>query len=351
MHLKISTVLFMLLYFISMDGIAAKADYQQTKSVNKKYKVAQSDKLTIDNKFGDVKITTWDKNELEVNITITVTASSEKEVLKRIDNIDVKIDESADEKSFKTYFVNEKKNISNGKSEISIDYEVKMPKTNNLDVKNSFGAFIINDIDGRVIAKVKFGSARVGKVSHPDSDLRFEFSDPVEIEHIERSRLTLKYSKMSVTSATELKLISEFSNSEIQAVGNLETEIKFGSIEIRKAIKVMIKSNMSNVEIEELMEEGDFKAKYGSLEIKNVKNTMTRLVIDGEFSPIDIDIEEGASFNARLRSSMAKLKVPDLDWKKEEKEMNSAYYEGSFGQSSDNKLWITTSFGTVKLDF
>lgn len=351
MHFKLSTAIFMLLYFVSFNSFAVKADYLKTKSINKKYQVKADHKLEIDNKFGEVKITTWDKNEIVVDITISVEANNEKETIKRLDNIDVKISEGAGETSFKTYFKNEKNNKSKGKSEMSIDYEVKMPKSNALDLENAFGAFIINDLDGRADIEVKFGSARIGNLKHPESELLFEFSDPVEIEHVETARLTLKYSKLKLNSATSLNFDSEFSNTNLNGVGKLELRIKFGSIDIDQVIEADVKSNMSSIEVDNLVEKGKFDAKYGSLSIDRVKKGFTELIVDGEFSPIDISIEDGASFNAEVYGSMASIKVPSEGWSKKEKEMNSKSYKGSFGQASENRLSIKSSFGNVKLDF
>jgi hypothetical protein len=328
-----------------------KEDFAKSKSINKSYKVEADHELEIENKFGEVKITTWDKNEIVVNIIISVESNSEKGTMKRLNNIDVRIDEGADKTSFETYFKDDKDNNSKGKSEMSIDYEVKMPKSNNLSLSNSFGAFIINDLNGQADITVKFGSARIGKLNHSDNEINVEFSDPVEIDHLESGRISVKYSKMKLNSSTLLDLDSEFSNSEIEGVGKLDLDIKFGSFKIDQLIEADVNSNMSSIQINTLMERGDFEAKYGSLTIDLVKKGMTNLKVDGEFSPIDISIEEGASFKAEIYGSMASVNVPSDGWSEKVKDMNSRSYKGSFGQASENRVYIKSSFGNVKLDF
>jgi hypothetical protein len=341
----------MLLYFLSIDGFAMKEDFAKSKSINKSYQVGKNHELDIENKFGEVKITTWDKNEIVVNIIISIESNSEKETLKRLDNIDVRINEDSDKTSFETYFKNEKHKNNNGKSEMSIDYEVKMPKSNKLTLDNSFGAFIINDLDGQADITVKFGSARMGKLNNDENELLVEFSDPVEVDHFEKGKITVKYSKLKLNSSTQLNLDSEFSNSEIEGVGNLDLDIKFGSFKVDQIIDADVNSNMSSIQINTLVESGDFEAKYGSLTIDLVKKGMRNLKVDGEFSPIKITIEEGASFNAEIYGSMANINVPSEGWSEKVKEINSKSFKGSFGQASENRVHIRSSFGNVKLDF
>ncbi len=351
MHLKLTSIFLMLGLFFSIEGMAAKADFLKTKEVNKSYKVGKNHELKIDNKFGEVNITTWDKNEIVVKIVMSVEAKSEKETIRRLDNIDVKIAEGNDQTSFETYFVNKKKNNSSGKSEMSINYEVKMPKSNALTLDHSFGSFTINDLSGKANIELKFGNAQVGHLSHPENDLRFEFADNVEITHLEKGKLTLKYSTLKLNAANDLSINSEFSNSSINGIGNLDLRIKFGSIHIEQVIKAKVVSSMSKIEIVELKEDGDFEPKYGSLTINTVDQGMKRLVIDGEFTPIDVNIEDGASFTAHVSGSMTSIKVPKEGWTKTEKKSNSISYEGSFGAASENILKVRSSFGNIKINF
>lgn len=351
LHLKITTVAFMLLYFISMNGFAMKEDFAKSKSINKTYQVDKNHELEIENKFGEVKITTWDKNEIVVNITISIESNSEEMTLKKLDNIDVRINEGSDKTSFETIFKNVKNNDSEGKSEMSIDYEVKMPKSNKLTLSNSFGAFVINDLNGQADITVKFGSARIGKLNHTENQLKFEFSSPIEVDHVEQGKVVLKYSKMKLNSSTVLDLNSQFSDSEIEGVGKLDLDIKFGSFKIDQVIEANVNSKMSSVHVSTLVEKGIFDAKYGSLSIDLVKKGMNDLNVVGEFSPIKITIEEGASFNAEVYGSMASINVPSNGWSKKLKDINSKSFKGSFGQASENRVYIRSSFGNVKLSF
>jgi len=352
-HHNVSSILLAILLLLSTHSFAKKSEEVKSKVISKNYTVKADHLLEVDNKFGEVKITTWDKNEMQVKVTIEVKGMSENRAQKSLDAIQVDISESTDETSFTTKFGDkyEGKNVKYD-NEFTVDYEIKMPKTNRLNLDHSFGAFVMNDLDGAASIKVSFGSANIGKLSSKSNELTFKFSSPIEIEHIEEGELTIKYSKLNLTSATQLKMESEFSSSKVVAIGKLDLEIKFGSFDIQELIQTEIESKMSSINVGTLHEKGIFDTKYGSLTLDEVTNKITLLDIDGEFSPIKVKIAEGASFAADLSTNMANLKVPsDKSWKEKVKEHNSESYKGSFGKNTENIVKIDSNFGSVKIDF
>ena len=66
-----------------------KYEFVKTKSVNKSYNVSSSDKLNIQNSFGSVKVITWDRNEIKVDVAIEVSANTDALAQKIFDRISV----------------------------------------------------------------------------------------------------------------------------------------------------------------------------------------------------------------------------------------------------------------------
>ncbi len=353
-QLKLSSTLFVLIYFLIFTTEAKKADVEKTKQISKNYSVNSEHVMNIENKFGEVKITTWEKNEVSVNITIKVDAKNDEKAQEFLDDIVVEIEEGKSNSSYRTMIGSKKGKIKINNNEskgFEVNYDVKMPRTNNLNLKNEFGPFIINDLDGKADIEVKFGSANIGKLTHAENKLAFEFSDQVLIQHLDKGHLTVKFSKCELGAATDIKVASEFSDIEIDGVGNLVLALKFGSVNIDQVIDAEIASNMSKINIDYLKGKGVFKPKYGKLNIDKVSKEMTGLDINGEFTPIDVTIEEGASFEADFYVSMSGINVPNVKWTTKDTEGNSKSYKGIIGGSSKNKVSIHSSFGKVNVDF
>src|ERR1700733_3546477 len=60
------------------------------KKISKHFNVKATDKLSIENRFGNVIINTWDKNEVTVDITENGKAKTDARARELLGNIDVK---------------------------------------------------------------------------------------------------------------------------------------------------------------------------------------------------------------------------------------------------------------------
>ncbi len=60
------------------DGRIADDDVIKRKLINKSYNVSTNDKLDVDNQFGNVMVSTWDKNEITVDVEIVAKASTDE---------------------------------------------------------------------------------------------------------------------------------------------------------------------------------------------------------------------------------------------------------------------------------
>src|SRR5258707_12497803 len=77
-------------------------EVRRQRLINKHYDVTADDKLEIENQFGNVVVSTWDKNEITVDIEIVVNASSDERAKEIMDEIDVRDYNSSHIISFKT---------------------------------------------------------------------------------------------------------------------------------------------------------------------------------------------------------------------------------------------------------
>lgn len=188
-----------------------KYEFVKTKAVNKSYNVSSSDKLNIENSFGSVKVTTWDRNEIKVDVEIEVSANTESLAQKMLDRITVSDGKSGNEISFKTSM----KDVNNSKGEKSsmeINYTISMPASNGLTVKNDFGSTVIPDFRGEVDLTSKFGSLTTGNLSSI-KNIHVEFGK-ANLANITSAPVTIKFSKAVISKLSgSIKLNLEFCNS------------------------------------------------------------------------------------------------------------------------------------------
>lgn len=171
---------------------------EKKKTYTKSYTVSNSDKISFNNQFGELKINTWDKNEVNVTVTITAEASTDEKAQAILDHISIEDGKSNDGVYFKTK-LDKKKEQKWGKGEkqgFHIDYVVNVPARNPLYAKNEFGPMSIDDYSGEVTLESKFGSLTTGKLSNVKKVL-VEFGKAT-IGSINNGSLVIKFSKAAI---------------------------------------------------------------------------------------------------------------------------------------------------------
>ena len=187
-------------------------EFFRERNISKTYP-ASGNTLNIDNQFGEVRITTWDKNEIKIDIHIE-TSSTQKELAdKTFERIDVTDKQEGKDINFKTIMnkggKDENTSCKNCSNTMSIDYDIHIPSNNALNIENSFGSIVIPDYTGPVSLSNKYGSLKAGKLSKPEK-VWVEFGS-ADLKSIGNIDLTFKYSSVTIGSLTgKSKLKFEF---------------------------------------------------------------------------------------------------------------------------------------------
>lgn len=190
--------LFIACLLTSVQVVAGDPLVEKRKTYTKSYTVSNSDKISFTNQFGELKILTWDKNEVKATVTITAEANTDEKAQAILDHITIEDGKTNDGVYFKTKF-NKKKDPKWSKGEkqgFHINYEVYMPARNPLVTKNDFGPTSLGDHQGEVTLESKFGSLTAGKLSNV-KQVRIEFGKGT-IGSISNGNLVIKFSKAAI---------------------------------------------------------------------------------------------------------------------------------------------------------
>jgi hypothetical protein len=169
---------------------------EKKKTYTKSYTVSNSDKISFNNQFGELKINTCDKNEVNVTVTITAEASTDEKAQSILDRISIEDGKSNGSVFFKTKFDKEKDNNWRKGEKQHIDYVVYIPARNPLFAYNSFGPLTIGDYNGEATLESKYGSLTTGKLSNVNKVL-VEYGKAT-IGGLNNGSLVIKYSKAAI---------------------------------------------------------------------------------------------------------------------------------------------------------
>ena len=340
---------FILLLLISTTVGWSKDQIEKKKYVEKSYTINSSTLLSLRNKFGEIEINSWEKNEFSIKVEIIGRGRSEDRAQRILDRIDIEISETTSEIEFETSINNMKNNSNEG---FEVNYTISMPEVNPLDIRNSFGDVFMGNRSGDLDINVSYGSMKVGDVKG-DTDLKLSFGSG-SIGKIQDGDLTIKYSDFDIESAIQMELNQSFSDVEINEVDDLELDAKYGSVEIERANSIDSEVHYSDFEIGELTGKLEMECSYlGNFRIKKLAKSFTLVDIEGKFGSYDIALESGLNSNIEAEFSYADLKGTseiNATFHYRVKESNKSIYKGKIGKGDDSKfIRVDSSYGGLRL--
>ncbi|MEA3317800.1 MAG: hypothetical protein U9R54_07570, partial [Bacteroidota bacterium] len=228
--LKKSIILVLINVLLLSSVYSANEEYSKT--LHKEYKADKNTLLVVENKYGEVNINNWDKNQIFIDVEITVEESKQeeaKELLKYItvnfskEGNTIKAITNIDSKFFKGSLFS----FGNNAKEFSIDYEIKTPKNINLNLENKYGDAFINEISGHVKLRIKYGNIRINKLERgntkPLNNLYLAYSNAT-IDDVNWLKTEVSYSKIEIEKSQALVAITKYSKMYFTKVSTLACE-------------------------------------------------------------------------------------------------------------------------------
>jgi hypothetical protein len=322
--------------FLSLIGVfiisfSSFAQSELTKTVSEKYQVGASDALDISNKYGKVEIITWNSNEVTVDVTIKAWGKNDEQAKKLLDRIEIRRQNSAGFISFKTELSDWNVQI-NDRSGFEINYKVQMPKSMSLSIINKFGNTYLDNHDGKLRLEVGYGRLQARKILGANSDIKVAYGS-ADIEEIKDGELDCEYSKPI----------------NIEKVGRLRLDDKYGGVEINEADEVDARSSYSGLEVNVLHKSLFADSKYGSCYIRQAKSSFTSIDVDSDYGSVTIGFEENASFDFHVKTRYGGFsRGSGLIFRREIEENTSNEYEGYKGTQGKGKVKVSSGYGSVK---
>ncbi|MBV9987586.1 MAG: hypothetical protein JO301_07900 [Chitinophagaceae bacterium] len=287
---------------------AGGLDAEKSKSYSKSYPLSSGDRITLNNSFGEMKISTWSKNEIKVDVSMTVKAGTDQRAQEILDNIRIEDKKSGSEVSFKTELNNDKDDRRENRhrdrddeTSFKINYTVYLPDNMALEAINNFGPLSIGDYNGNIVLDSRFGSLNAGKLNQP-------------------KKVTVQFGKATIESINNGKLSVQFSKAQVnRMMGDI-------TVELNQAHGVKF----------------------------NLTNDLKKLDVHNNFSELYLDADKNLSANFNVRTSFGgfsnKTDFPVTQERdNEHRYFNSnSSYSGKSG-SGNIPVTIKSSFGHVTL--
>jgi len=331
--------------------------HTKQKKIKKEFKVSADSNLKINNSYGNVDITTWDENRVIIEVIIKTNGNDEDKVEKRLEEINVAFDQKSDGVSAKTRFSKEDKSwwkeVFGGFDNVNmeVNYIVKAPVGNHLDINNDYGGIYIDKTTGNARISCDYGKMDIGELRGRSNYLNFDYTRNSHIGFVTNAEINADYSDYEIEEADQLNISADYSNSRLGKVSKVDFNCDYGSVEIDK-VKVLIgNGDYLTTKINRIFTSADINLDYGSLSIEKVIKGAKNISIDTDYAGVKLGFDNEMSFNFDIRTSYGSISgLDDLNVQKRSRENNGNKASGSYGSGGGGQINISTNYGSVKFN-
>lgn len=343
-----------------------------SKTIKKEFDITATGTTAIYNKYGKVEIKTWDRNRVKVDVRIIVNASSEGDAQRVFDRININFYNKSNYVKAETEIEPIKKSWwdswmgSSNESDYTINYEVFVPPTNNLELGNKYGDSFVADLKGRVKVNVKYGNFKIQSVDN-DADVVLAYGngsllsvkaltsevaygkfDCLEAANVD---VTSKYSRLRFDKANNIISISKNDTYEIKEVNELRNEGKYDNFQIGIAKDVIVVSKYTQVNVDRVTNLLDLNLSYGGASVEEVARNFTSVNLVGSHTDYSLGIESGANFKLDASADYGNVNYPRaLSVSREIDKGTSHEVQGHLGsQSARGTITARLNHGGLKV--
>lgn len=305
----IGSLLFGLLLFSGLTVSARDFEHTKKKDVSKSFAVSQNDLLQVDNRYGNITITHWTKNEVSIVVRIESSAERESRAQENLDCIQIDLKKEGNVVSAITTLKNQNNN-GGGNQRFTINYDISMPSKLTVDLSQKYGNINMPDNNpGKCSLHSKYGNLNAGNFT-ASLELESKYGN-VELGNVEDARMDLGYvGNLKMKDGKNLTIDSKYSNLTMRNVHKLQLEKKYGNLVIGHIDRANLEVKYSDVSIDELTQELEVGSlSYSTLKIKELSPNFNRVNVEAHYGHLILNISSKASFSVMAES----MKYGDYD--------------------------------------
>ena len=350
--------LFALAIFV---GFTVLAQEKVSKETTKTYPFDNTGELHLENKYGNINVYGWAKEEVSITVSITVTDKKKenaKDLLGRIKPIIrqsekfISVNYEIGEKStgfFSNLF--EKANpFDFDRSNVQIDYKIYIPKKVELEIVNKFGDVFIEDWVGILKADVQHGDMWINdNLNKADISMKY---GKLRAKNINYANIDLNNGGLDIDHANTMRLNSSGSTIDIQQVESLEYYANKDEANIKDISTLYGNLKFSQLRIRHLNKDIDLNLKISDFWIDHVVSQNSKITIEQESSEVSINILNFPhSFSAILEEGLVRLpkSFQNVDSKIQDKGKKLREIKATYGKGGKGHIIISGKKGVVLL--
>jgi hypothetical protein len=359
-------------FLLPLCGNATK-DYE--KRYSETYSVSNSTRVKLDNRYGEIKVVTWNQQRVKVDVLVIVQARSEDDFQETLERIDVAIQGNTSSVSATTTINGRRGGNSwwdmitggGGSDDFKIYYTVSMPAALPLDVKARYCDVELPDLSGPTYLNVGYGDLVGGRLTN-----RTELDVSYGSARIERigndSDIKMRYSEGSIRNAGDLRYDGRYSETRFGTVGSVRLDVGYEEIDIESATEVRLNGNYNELAVRRagsVYLDGNYTdfnlgtisrvvevdGNYGDVEVGTLEAGFDHVRIRVSYSDVRIDVANNAGYTLDLRARYGDIDVPrdQLSPRNISSQGSTKTVTGKKAGTGSGRIEVETSYGDIEI--
>lgn len=320
------TGLFLLLaHPLSSQSVSEKRSF--TKSIP----LANEARLEVNNRYGDIHITSWQKDSVHIMAEIEAFAPNHSRLQKMLDGIEINISGTGSLIRAETEFGKEitvllesfkgiTGKIIDYDSRVQINYYINIPDNVDITIENQFGDIFMENNTGVISVSLSKGNFEANSLNRI-SDLSLDFGD-AEIGSVKTGRINSTFSKIKISRSDDISINSTSTRFDLGKAGKVNVESHRDKFYIGSVTGITGISYFTDYKIEALTGNTDLDLKYGSFDAERVEDAFEKITLNSDYSDITAKFDASASFEFDIRHTNAFVVLPDKNIKSEKEALN-----------------------------
>lgn len=346
------TLLLLFLIPLVITATEKKGKYTKNKVINKVYTVNKDANLAVSNKYGNINIVTGNSDQIEISVSITTNGDNEEKVAARLKQINVEFGASANSVTAKTIIGKTSNSWNWGKNNnvnMEINYIIKMPVTNSVNLNNDYGGIALDKLEGSAKINCDYGKITIGELLNPSNSINIDYTNKSTIEYMKNGDINADYSTLHIEKTGNVDLNADYSHISFGMVADLKYNCDYGDLKIGNITNITGNCDYMHTSIGKLFGSGVFDIDYGSLKINSLGESFKKLNVESSYTPIKLGLNSTNSFNFEANLGYGSLKNTDgFTFNKEITKNTSKYYQGHFNNTSTtSSIVVNSKYGSV----
>lgn len=337
-----------------------KGKYTRTKDLSNSYKTNSNFNLYVDNTFGEVKVETWDKDEVSYQINIISNGDNLEAVQERIDQISIELlesksklrletnlgDQSNQNRTF-TRFVKDliNWNITKVNNHIEINYIIHVPKYTNLEINNDYGFIYLGEIKGQTKLISTYGGIVADALLNESNSIDIDYASKSDITHLRKGSINMNYSSLYLHHVGEIDLVADYCTTKIDSAKTIDFNIDYGSLNLEKVQSIHGNCDYVQLKIGEVSNNLDLNISYGGLRLNRLSGSFTSADIQSDYAIVKIGVDTNNPFKIDINADYTGLNgLNDFHVI----ERTEGDYKGyNLNKETNKKISIDSGYGSV----